>query len=87
MNEAGPVPVNNLANLLALLDILANAAEFFGIALGIFFLIAAIKVFNKRKRTAANYVGLAIVSTACGFATASAITWFSTFGQNPGCLS
>ena len=76
VNTAGTVRVNNLANLEALLNIIANSVEIMGIAnVGSFFIGAIIAFVCKRPILGAILLVLCPVSITVGLATPGVINW------------
>jgi hypothetical protein len=73
VNTAGTVRVNNLANLEALLNILANGFEVFGLAYGIPCIAIGLMRFSSPAGTVRLLVGGS--SIALGLATPGAINW------------
>lgn len=76
VNTAGTVRVCNLANMEALLNIIANGAEIIGISVGCFFIIKLIVKPAERRLHLLKNAGLASAFITAGLAFPPAVNWF-----------
>ena len=87
VNTAGTVRVNMLANLEALLNILANGCEIILMAVGIVLLCKSGKVFLTTKRISKSTILAAFVFIASGLLTPGSINFFVAGCRDAGLFS
>src|SRR5271167_3106432 len=73
VNTAGTVRVNNLANLEALLNVIANLVEIVGLGSGLFLTITGIS--SKTKESCVRRTAIGIAVALVGLATPGCINW------------
>ena len=76
INTAGTVRVNNLANLEALLNIIANGCELLFMSIGVVMIVSAlINIAKKNAMGTARQIGVGVACAIIGLATPGVINW------------